>query len=58
MSIIERFRRLFQRHEEPPLERPRDLPPDSLAHERGWPVAGTMAVQPLYCPDSSGGGYC
>ncbi|MCK9794778.1 hypothetical protein M1843_13585 [Isoptericola sp. 4D.3] len=58
MSITEHLRRLFRRHDEPPLERPRDLPPQSLAQEMGRPSAGTMAVQPLYCPDSSGGGYC
>lgn len=63
MSITERLRLLLRRGEKlPPLERPRDLPPHvpphPLAHELGRPAAGTMAVQPLYCPDSSGGGYC
>ncbi|SKC38097.1 hypothetical protein [Krasilnikoviella flava] len=59
MSITERLRRLTRRPAKlPSLERPRDLPPVSLTRELGRPAAGTMAVQPLYCPDSSGGGYC
>ncbi|MEU2201484.1 hypothetical protein [Isoptericola sp. NPDC019482] len=58
MSITERLRRLFRQDDEAPLARPRDLPPLSVPVERGRPAAGTMAVQPLYCPDSAGGGYC
>ncbi|MFC7878787.1 hypothetical protein [Isoptericola sp. NPDC057391] len=58
MSITERLRRLFRRDDEaPPAGRP-DPRPLSVAEERGRPAAGTMAVQPLYCPDSAGGGYC
>ena len=57
-SITERLRRLFRRDDgAPPAGRP-GLPPLSVAEERGRPAAGTMAVQPLYCPGSAGGGYC
>ncbi|MFE5334495.1 hypothetical protein ACFQ8E_01165 [Isoptericola sp. NPDC056573] len=58
MSITERLRRLFRRGGRTrPAARP-GLPPLSVAEERGRPAAGTMAVQPLYCPGSAGGGYC
>jgi len=53
------LRRLFRRLDPLPLDdRARALQPVSLQRELGHPAAGTMAVQPLHCPDASSGGYC
>lgn len=57
-SITARLRRLFPRNDERPPEHRSVLPPLAVPVERGRPAAGTMAVQPLYCPGSAGGGYC